>query len=126
MRLAVTGIPIDSTWTAPASNGGSAITDYEMFRDGTSIGTVGSTATAYSDSAIVGGNTYTYEVAAVNALGTGPKSNQSTATAGTAPGAPTGVVATAVPNQINLVWVTPGDDGGVAITGYKVWCVLHV
>ena len=118
---AVTGMPIDSTWTAPASNGGSAITDYEMFRDGTSIGTVGSTATAYSDSAIVGGNTYTYEVAAVNALGTGPKSNQSTATAGTAPGAPTGVVATAVPNQINLVWVTPGDDGGVAITGYKVY-----
>ena len=119
--VAVTGSPIDMTWTAPANNGGAAITDYQIYRDGSALATVGSTATNYTDSAIVGGTSYTYEVAAINSMGAGAKSNQSTAIAGTEPGAPTGVVATAVPNQINLVWVTPGDDGGVAITGYKVY-----
>ena len=39
----------------------------------------------------------------------------------TIPGAPTGLTATANgQTQINLSWTAPSDDGGTAITGYKI------
>ena len=44
-----------------------------------------------------------------------------TTTPNTAPGAPTGLTATANgPSRINLAWAAPGDTGGTAITGYKI------
>ena len=72
------------TWTAPASDGGSPITGYEIWRGTTSGGaslltTVGVT-TSYTDSTVSNGTTYYYQVAAVNAVGTGPGSNERSAT----------------------------------------------
>ena len=77
---------VDLSWTAPASNGGSAITGYEIFRAASSGGqgaialaTVG-VVTSYSDTTAANGNTYFYKVAAVNAVGTGEMSNEASAT----------------------------------------------
>ncbi len=42
------------------------------------------------------------------------------ATAPGAPGAPTGLSATASGTTINLSWTAPGNNGGSAITGYKI------
>ena len=45
----------------------------------------------------------------------------STGTTSTAPQPPTGLSATAVsPSQINLSWTAPSNNGGSAITGYKI------
>ena len=59
-------------WSAPVSNGGSAITGYKVYR-GTSPGgesllaTPAGTGTSYTDLAAVNGTTYFYKVSAVNA-----------------------------------------------------------
>lgn len=65
------------TWTAPSSNGGSAITAYSVkyssspdMSSATTINT-GSTTAAYSVNGLIPNNIYYFQVAAVNAIGTG-------------------------------------------------------
>lgn len=125
-NLVVTdGIPITMTWTAPANNGGSAITDYEIFRDGGSIGTVGSTATSYSDSSVVAGTTYSYEIAAINVLGTGAKSTAANGTAGLAPDPPT-ITSVVIsdpdnaPDEHTITW-TAGATNSAPTTHYTLY-----
>lgn len=79
------------TWTAPASDGGSAITDYVVqyavagsgswstFSDGTST-TASATVTGLTAS-----TSYDYRVAAVNAIGTGSYSSTATGSTAAAP-----------------------------------------
>ncbi|MDO8429737.1 MAG: fibronectin type III domain-containing protein, partial [bacterium] len=67
-------------WQAPSSDGGSAITNYKIYRGTTSGGetlltTVGNVLT-YSDTSVSGGTTYYYKVSAVNGIGEGVQSNE--------------------------------------------------
>jgi hypothetical protein len=69
-----------NSWVAPASNGGSAITDYYLYR-GTVSGVLvkvhemgGATILPYRDSSLVNGTTYYYKISAVSAVGEGAKS----------------------------------------------------
>ena len=64
---------IDLTWQAPADNGGAAITSYRIYRDNVSIGSA--SVTAFRDRNLEATDHYTYQVAAVNAVGEGPRSN---------------------------------------------------
>ncbi len=73
-------------WTAPSSDGGATITGYEVYRgtspggeSGTPIASLGNVLT-YNDSPVTNGTTYYYKVAAVNSQGTGPQSNERSAT----------------------------------------------
>jgi CSLREA domain-containing protein len=75
---------ITLSWTAPSNNGGSSISGYKIYR-GTSTGgesllTSVDNGTSYDDASVSPGTTYYYEVAAVNAVGTGPVSNERFAT----------------------------------------------
>jgi hypothetical protein len=117
---------VDVTWTAPKSDGGSPITDYliKYVNKGTTktVSTKTSKAGTYTVTGLTNGVTYTFSVAAVNAVGTGTYSSTQDATpaaAATAPDAPTLDSATASDGEVVLVW-TPGDDGGSAITGYGI------
>lgn len=73
-------------WSAPYSDGGSAVTGYAIYR-GTASGSetllakVG-TATSYKDTAVTNGTPYYYNVSAVNAVGESPPSNETRATPG--------------------------------------------
>jgi hypothetical protein len=73
-------------WSPPASDGGSSITGYRIYRGtskggGTIIVAVGSSPTTYLDTTTKRGTRYTYSVAAVNSAGEGPRSAEVTVTA---------------------------------------------
>src|SRR5207244_711460 len=112
----------------PADNGGSAITGYKIERSsngGSSWSTLGNTcgtSTSCSDTGLPHATTFTYRVSAINSIGTGSPSNTASATTlAVAPSPPSGLTATAVsPSQISLSWSAPSDNGGSAITGYKI------
>ena len=115
------------SWTAPASNGGSAITGYRVtpYIGATAQTPVltGSAATTFTVTGLTNGTAYTFTVAAINAVGTGADSAATAAitpAAATAPGAPTGVGGSAGDASVALSWTAPASDGGSTITGYRV------
>ena len=116
------------SWTAPASNGGSAITSYRITPY---IGAAAQTpvvtptaATSYTVTGLTNGTTYTFTVAATNVAGTGPDSTPSPPitprAAATVPGAPTGVFGSPGDHTVALGWTAPSSDGGSAITSYRI------
>ncbi|MGI0018559.1 MAG: fibronectin type III domain-containing protein, partial [Nitrosotalea sp.] len=120
---------INLSWTA-GNNGGSTITGYKIERSSdngstwsTIVSNTGNTATTYSNTGLAASTTYTYQVSEINAIGTSSPSSTASATTGitvTIPQAPTGLAASVVSSsQINLSW-TAGNNGGSAITGYKI------
>jgi len=114
------------SWTAPASNGGSALTDYTVeyssdsgttwttFADGTST-TASTTVTGLSHS-----TTYTFRISALNAAGTGTASDTASVATATTAGAPTGLTATPEGTEATLSWTAPASNGGSALTDYTV------
>src|SRR5437870_804332 len=130
-NLAATGgnAQVTLTWQAPASDGGSPITNYKIYRGlapttETLLTTVGNVLT-YTDSAVTNGLTYYYQVSAANSPGEGAKSNEASATPNqtppppSPPSAPTNLVATAGNAQVGLTWQAPASNGGSQITNYR-------
>jgi hypothetical protein len=118
-------------WTAPSTDGGSAITGYLVrVLDGTG-GQVGAlrpadaTATSLVVTGLTNGASYQFQVAATNAVGTGPNSALSAVVMpATVPGAP--VIGTAASGTAGGTvtatanWNAPTINGGSAVTGYVV------
>src|SRR5438094_610281 len=75
---------ITISWQAPASNGGSPITGYKVYRSassGTETGYVSlGNVTSYTNTGLTGGTTYFYKVRAVNSVGLSPLSSETSAT----------------------------------------------
>ena len=117
------------SWSAPSSNGGSAITGYNVY-EGTRSGHESTTpvngstlitGTSYTVTGLTNGTTYYFTVKAVNAVGSSAASNEASATPATVPGAPTGLGATRGNTTVALSWKVPLSNGGSAITGYNVY-----
>lgn len=112
------------SWSAPAFNGGTAITDYfiEYSEDGTtwalfSDGT--STLRATAVTGLTNGTPYYFRVYAINSVGMGlPSGSSSPVTPLTSPTAPT-ISRIDTSNALLTVYFSPGDDGGNPITSYQ-------
>jgi hypothetical protein len=113
-------------WTAPVSNGGSTITGYVVTpyigSAAQTAQTFTSTATSETVTSLTNGTAYTFEVAAINGVGTGTNSAASNSvTPATVPGAPTiGTATAASGNKATVTWTAPSSNGGSPITGYVV------
>jgi predicted phage tail protein len=117
------------TWTDGA-NGGSPITGYQVqtLRNGGLVKTDTLAAGPQTSTVITGlanGTTYTFRVRAVNAIGLGVLSAATNAvtpaTVPAAPGIGTAVSGTAgAPVTATARWNRPANNGGSAITAYRV------
>src|SRR5258708_6812857 len=124
---------VSLSWAAPASNGGAAITGYNVYR-GTSSGgesatpvATNVTAASFTDTGLTNGTTYYYTVAAVNSAGTSPPSNEASPTptavqptVPSAPPSPPGLGAPGGAGSVSLSWSAPASAGGSPATGYNV------
>ena len=126
--LATPGVTVMSlVWTAPSFTGGSAVTDYTVqYRTAAGPGAWATFAHAASASPAVvvtglaNGTSYDFQVAAVNAAGTGSYSASVLAAPYTVPGAPTGLAGTSGSTQVDLTWSAPAATGGSPITDYTI------
>ncbi len=118
------------TWTAPADDGGSPITGYNIVRKRFGDGPVtlaedtASTSTTYVDTTVAEETDYFYYVRAVNSAGVGDDVfnliTTGIQTVGV-PSAPSNLrLAESTRGEVTLTWTAPTDDGGSPITGYNI------
>ena len=107
-------------FTAPVSDGGSAITGYTVTSSPGGITATG-TASPLTVTGLTNATAYTFTVFATNANGNSSASSASnTVTPSTVPGAPTIGTATKGNAQASVTFTAPASNGGSVITGYTV------
>ena len=135
------------TWSAPAEDGGSAITSYDLRyirSDATDkaddswtvredIWSSGLLQYGLNESTgfnLSGGVRYDVQVRAVNAVGNGSWSASETGTPRspsqpvTVPGAPASLLVTPGDGSLSIAWSAPADDGGADVTSYDLRYIL--
>ncbi len=126
---------INLSWTAPADNGGSAVTGYriEVSTDGATwadlVADTGSTTTTHSHTGLSLGDTRHYRVSAINVNGTGPASDTAVATiTSAANGAPAITPANAfrVPGVLTANKGTIADADGLPLESTFTWQWVQV
>jgi len=116
------------SWSAPAT--GTPPITYTLLESTTSAtsgfgavsGASGLTGTSFTVTGLANGTTYYFRVVAANAFGESTSATVS-ATPGSLPGAPTGLVAAAVSfsPEIALKWRAPASSGGSPIKSYTIY-----
>jgi len=115
---------VNLSWAAPLQNGGTEITDYEVWYSAFSVGpfvTFAEPVSTNRTAAVTGltnGSTYYFKIVAVNAVGLGETSAMSAGVVPAAvPGVPTSVLAERGDELATISWVAPASNGAT-ITGY--------
>jgi hypothetical protein len=109
-------------FTAPVSDGGSPLTNYEYSIDGGLTWVAFGPVDAASPVVLTGltnGTTYEVVLRAVNAVGAGEPSEAVTVVPRTVPGAPTALSATPMNGAAAVNFTAPADDGGSPVTNYE-------
>jgi hypothetical protein len=111
-------------WTAPSSDGGSAITGYDFHEISPTdqLTQYGPTIRAITIPSLTNGTEYAYEIAARNENGLGPYSQFRVVQPGNKPSIVTSMTLTnvKVDDSYNLTWVAPSSDGGATIKWYVI------
>lgn len=127
---------ITVNWTAPANNGGSPITGYEVrvVNNATNaqVGALlpaAANATGLSITGLTVGTAYRFSVRAANIVGSGAFSAETAAVVfATAPGAPViGIAvrgANGAPVTATANWTPPINTGGIPIQNYRVFALI--
>jgi chitodextrinase len=120
---------VSLSWSASTAGSGGSVAGYDIYRDGTEVGT--SASTSYTDTGLPASTSYTYTVAAYDSAGdTSAQSSAITVstsaapctTCGTPPSVPGGLTAdqeTSGSVQISWTASTAGSAGSVA--GYDIY-----
>ena len=119
------------SWTAPTSNGGSAITGYDVGYCSSNCGTDGNwtleeevSGTSTTISSLTNGTTYKVRVRATNDVGDSSWSSQATGTPNVLPGKPTKPTLAVKDRSLGVSWSAPSNSGS-AITDYDVQYCAH-
>lgn len=122
----VSGTSISLTWVAPADDGGHVITGYSVwFGSGANWKLASPTGAinSYTITGLAKNTAYTIIVSASNGTYSSPVALAgigAATTATTAAGAAGKPTLAAAYKKITLKWTAPADNGGVAITAYRV------
>ncbi|MCX6309347.1 MAG: fibronectin type III domain-containing protein [Bacteroidia bacterium] len=111
-------------FTAPASDGGSPITNYRYSLDGglTFPRAIAQTTSPLVITGLTNGTAYSVQLKAMNKFFDSPATASISATPSggpTAPEAPTALTVTEGNAQLSVAFTAPASDGGSAITNYK-------
>lgn len=123
-RIESASSSIGIVFSAPASNGGAAITNYEFSIDGGlswTTRTPPSTSSPWTVGGLVDGTTYSVQLRAVNGQGSGNVSVAASGTPASMPSSPS-ITSVDVPTLGRSLWVNfsaPANDGGSTIVTYQ-------
>ncbi len=118
LQLTLAAKSINLTWNAVTDNAG--VTGYDVYRNGSLLATTA--GPSYSDTTVVPGTTYTYAVAAFDAVGNVSASSATESMAfpdTTPPTQPTKLALTPAITSIALKWTASTDNVGVS--GYHIY-----
>ncbi|MCY4525408.1 MAG: fibronectin type III domain-containing protein, partial [Anaerolineaceae bacterium] len=116
---------IELDWDPPLSNGGSPITGYTIrhlstpYLDWVEVPLTGSDTNRIL-TGLDNGTAYDIQVRARNAEGDGPWSEEITEVPRSVPSQPQSLALTAGDAGVGASWSAPDDDGGSALTGYRL------
>ena len=127
MPLGLTSMPGDGqvtlSWTAPADDGGSAVLRYEYNYSGSWMPATVDTTAATITTTVTGltnGQSYTFQVRAVNAAGAGDSASVMARPASPAPGMLQNLTAIPGDTQVTLAWEAPATGGPATGYHYRV------
>lgn len=104
---------IELNWTDNSDNEDG----FRIYRDGSSVDTVGANTTTYTDTGLSSGTTYTYEVAAYKGSGESSKSNQVDVTTDTGTGADSEYTVNADTWNLLSIPLLPNPDDCPSVIG---------
>ncbi|MGR3913782.1 MAG: fibronectin type III domain-containing protein, partial [Gammaproteobacteria bacterium] len=134
LTAVVANAKLKLSWLAPQNTGGADIEKYRVRWSegadstnwidppGAAGGEVrgGADARKYTVTGLTNGTTYTVQVAAENSNGAGEWASQNAEPMPVPPGMPQSLASQIANRALLLSWVAPDDDGGAAISDYKV------
>lgn len=111
---------IDVSFSAPSSDGGFTITQYNIItRPGNKLA-IGTTS-PIRISNLINGTTYSFKIAAKNSAGLGSYSTNVDGVPYTIPNAPTITKIDSWNTSVDVYFTTPTNNGGLSINNYKVY-----